>query len=165
MLHRVNVSHVERVCLTIWAHGRGDDGEDPRDERVSDDDFTSSWMSSISKASVQRVLSKAIYSEQWKDSYRAAHAGTGGDLALPQSIDQDVQALFDKPGLDKVIPLLLSIAQDKCEQQLKGYGDADVDGALIPEVDEQDDGEDTDDDMPLLTKDIKAEDLGFLDFL
>jgi len=152
MLHRVNVSKKQRVCLTIWLHGRGDDSNekiinnDDENDNVSNsenvnNDYVNDWMSSLQLPSVQRVLSKSLYGEEWKESYQRAHAGNEG-----------------------ILPLLHSLIEEKKSVIYKGQNAADVDGNDLG-MEENTVVEEDSNATPKTFKHINTDDLDFLSFL
>lgn len=86
---------------------KGKSSEDPTAEA-----FAQSWSALLEQPSVQRQLSKAIYFEEWKESYQQAHNnGADADLLI-QSLEGDVAALRKKEGMPSVLSFLRNLATD-----------------------------------------------------
>jgi Rps23 Pro-64 3,4-dihydroxylase Tpa1-like proline 4-hydroxylase len=133
VLHRVepSVAH-ERVCLTMWCHGRSKDEEhdalvmktdaglskldSPSTNDLVDnaDEFAEHWQSLLQSVRYQRMLSKAIYMNEWYESIGQAHDGEG-EVMLKESLENDVQAICNHggPSTISVINYLRSDALEK----------------------------------------------------
>ena len=157
MLHRVGpVGEAEgggRVCLTVWLHGRSVDppmGED--------------WWGHVG---VQRGLSKCVYEEEWRGSYREAHGGAGGER-LGESLAGDVQRMMGDEGVRGVVEWMKGIKRQCDSQPMRviGEGEADVTGGQEEDNGEGDEGgERQTGEKEVVVRDVGVEEMGFLDFL
>ena len=162
MLHRVGVVRGRgkgetkggRVCLTVWMHGRS------LDPAVGED-----WLGHVG---VQRGLSKCVYEEEWRESYREAHGGVGGQR-LGESLAEDVERMMGREGVRGVVEWMKQIKRQHDSQPMQeiGEGQADVTGG-------EEDNEDGDggegqvgegSEKEVVVRDVAVEEMGFLDFL
>src|SRR5689334_16686800 len=68
------------------------------------------WMALLQQPQWQRLLSKAIYEEQWAQSYKQAHGDQPGTAKLIESLTNDARLLKQQPGLSSVVQLLKELA-------------------------------------------------------
>ena len=155
MLHRVTVSGAQRCCLTVWLHGRsvdvgvgGEKGE--------------GWM----HAGVQRGLSKCVYEEEWRESYREAHGGEGGER-LSNSVAEDVRRMMEQEGVRRLVELMKDVKREQDAKGIKhvGCGEGDVKGGPDEEEEVERAGDEVREKEVLAVREVATEEMGFLDFL
>ena len=169
VLHRVMAARgVRRCCATVWLHGRGRDEEGGREEgegeRDRGEEGVGGW---VRRVDVQRALSKCVYEDEWRDSYREAHGDQGGQQ-LADSLGEDVRRMMRDEGVSRVVELMKGIKREHDAQPARriGQGQGDVQGG----PDEAEEGEEEEDgegggEKEVVVRDVHPDELGFLDFL
>ena len=155
LLHRVLPAKRRRCCLTVWLHGRSRDRKGEEGEWLLDE-------------GVQRALSKCLYEAEWRDSYREAHDGEGGER-LAGSLSEDVRRMMGDERVSRVVELMRDVKRSIDRQQRRelGQGQGDVTG----EKEETGEDEETAEgggevrEVDVRMKEVTTEELGFLDFL
>ena len=121
LLHRVvPFRGTDRNMLTMWFHGKSiEDDEQSLSSLASSSSSSASghppgspehWMELLQQPSMQRLLSKALYNEDWDRSYVQAHREAGAPLQ--ESLRKDVEFVNSQPGLSAVVNLLREVCKD-----------------------------------------------------
>jgi hypothetical protein len=95
--------HIERVCFTIWMHGNGIDP--PLDTKAMESlPAAEQMMLQLQQPSMQRYVSKALYSDEYVASLTAAHKEHAGPLL--DIHHKDVALIEQTPGLSSMVAFL-----------------------------------------------------------
>ena len=166
LLHRVETSNAERVCLTFWLHGRAVDPPLPSlPSSAAASLSASSLLSLLSHPSYQRSLSKCLYQEEWLASYRAAHTPADAEL-LCHSLSQDVQRLLSHPQVLQLVSLMREMTAATRQQEVRSidWKQGDVCGAETEEPEQEQKQQHSPAIRPLPLSD-SLDSLDFLDYL
>jgi hypothetical protein len=205
LLHRVSPCNKFRAMFTIWIHGTSMEDTTPHDHTPTHthtdshththidshshekankenednraEEFAQHWMALLEKPYIQRQLSKAVYFEEWRDSYLQAHNKDDDANVLIESLEADVKALETKPGLKSVLTLLKATAKEysviKVDENHPAYINnmppkSRVSAAADSDSDSDDssDSDSSDDDTNTKSKPVvKKKGVDFMDFL
>ena len=155
MLHRVTPSTQQRCCLTLWLHGRSVD--------AAVEGEGEGWMG---HAGVQRALSKCVYEEEWRASYREAHGGEGGER-LSDSVAEDVRRMMEQEGVRRLVELMRDVKREQDAKGVRhvGCGEGNVTGGPDEDEEMEGGGPEVGEKGAVAVREVAAEEMGFLDFL